>query len=324
MSTLVRLKKVYNNQNFCKFMLAVNALIWASSYLFCKEILEIIEVGWFLAIRFICAAVVIYVIARKHIHNQKDNRALKVGLILGVFGGVGLLVQNIGLLYTTPGKNAFITGMFVIIVPFIAWVRRMGRPATYNILGALLATVGLGFIALDGDFSVNFGDALTLVAAFMFAYQTVEVSKNGGGLNILVVSFWEFLTIGLVNLIYALLFEVTPQISAFGWFDYFSMAYLILMSGCFAMITTNHAYTRVDPTSGSIISSVEAPLGVILSIMFGYEFLTLRLFIGFMAILVGVLLSETGDALWSKYNGVELSEQEEDVLAEAVFNEESF
>ncbi len=322
MKHLAHFKKIYNNQDFCKFILALNALIWAASYLFVAEILKVIQVGWFLAIRFIAAAIIIYFIAHKHIKVQKSNKARHVGIVLGVLGGFGLLVQNVGLLYTTPGKNAFITGTFVVIVPFVAWLRHMGRPATYNIIGAFLAMVGLGFIALDGDFTINFGDALTLVAALMFACQTVEVAKNGGGLNILVISFWEFLTIGLVNLVYAIFFEVAPNISAFGWFDYLSMAYLILVSGCFAMITTNHAYTRVDPTSGSIISSLEAPLGVILSIMFGYEALTLRLFIGFVCILAGVLLSETGDALWQKYYGVELTEEQEEELADAVFNEE--
>ena len=322
MNRFTHFKKIYNNTNFCKFILALNALLWAASYLFVKEILDVIEVGWFLAIRFIAAAFVIYFIARKHMKAQKSNSALKIGVILGLLGGVGLLVQNVGLLYTTPGKNAFITGMFVIMVPFIAWARHMGRPATYNIIGALLAMVGLGFIALDGDFTINFGDALTLVAAFLFACQTVEIAKNGGGLNILVISFWEFLTIGLVNLVYAVFFETAPVFSNFEAFDYISMAYLILVSGCFCMITTNHAYTRVDPTSGSIISSLEAPLGVILSIMFGYELLTLRLFIGFVCILAGVLLSETGDALWQKYNGVKLTEQQEEELADAVFNEE--
>ncbi len=322
MKTLTRIKMVYNNQNFCKFVLALCALLWAASYLFVAEILNVIEVGWFLAIRFIAAAVVIYLFARKHIKAQKSNHAKRVGIILGVYGGIGLLVQNAGLLYTTPGKNAFITGMFVIIVPFIAWARRMGRPAAYNVLGALLATAGLGFIALDGDMSINFGDALTLIAAFMFAAQTVEVAKNGGGLNIFVISFWEFLTIGLVNLAYAVVFESAPDFTQFKMFDYMSMAYLVLVSGCFAMIATNHAYTRVDPTSGSIISSIEAPFGVMLSIAFGYESLTLRLFIGFVCILAGVLLSETGDALLQKYNGVELTEKQKEELAEAVFNEE--
>ncbi len=322
MNGFTHFKKIYNNTNFCKFLLALNALLWAASYLFVKEVLDVIEVGWFLAIRFVAAAIIIYFLARKHMKAQKTNNAKKVGIILGLLGGVGLLVQNVGLLYTTPGKNAFITGMFVIMVPFIAWVRHMGRPAVYNIIGALLAMVGLGFIALDGDFTINFGDALTLVAAFMFACQTVEIAKNGGGLNILVISFWEFLTIGLVNLVYAIFFEVPPTFTNFEVFDYISMAYLILISGCFCMITTNHAYTRVDPTSGSIISSLEAPLGVILSIMFGYELLTLRLFIGFVCILAGVLLSETGDALWQKYYGIKLTEEQEDELADAVFNEE--
>ncbi len=322
MNATTHFKKLYNNQNFCKFLLTLNALIWAASYLFVKDILDVIEVGWFLAIRFLAAAFLIYFVARKHIKVQKTNQAMKVGVILGIYGAFGLLVQNIGLLYTTPGKNAFISGMFVIMVPFIAWVRHMGRPAAYNILGALLAMVGLGFIALDGDLTINFGDAITLFAAFMFACQTVEVAKNGGGLNILVVSFWEFLVIGLINLVYALIFESAPVFANFEPFDYVSLFYLVVVSGCFAMITTNHAYTRVDPTSGSIISSLEAPLGVILSIFFGYEFLTLRLFIGFVCILAGVILSETGDALWQKYNGVELTEEQEDELADAVFNEE--
>lgn len=296
----IKLPALFNTEGFNKGILLFDALIWASSFLVIKDVLTSIEVGWMLAIRFIIASALIFIIWNRQIVQTKSFHAIKVGILLGVFGWVAILTQNIGLIYTTPGKNAFLTGTYVVIVPFVAYLWKMGVPKRHNVLGAVLALVGLGFVALDSGLEANIGDALTLFAAVFFALQICETSKSGKDVPIAVITFWEFIVMGFASLVYALLFEQVPQYELWSPSVYASLVFLTCVCSLFALMTTNFAFSRVDPTSGSIIASLEAPIGVALSVAFGFEELTLRLVIGFGLILLGILVSEAGDRIIAK------------------------
>ena len=83
--------------------------------------------------------------------------------VLGFWLFVSYFFQTYGLKYTTASKNAFITTLYVILVPFINWGINRLRPGKNNLFAAVAAVIGLALITLEGDLGVNRGDVLTLI-----------------------------------------------------------------------------------------------------------------------------------------------------------------
>ena len=84
---------------------------------------------------------------------------------------IAFALQTVGLQYTTPSKNAFLTAVNVIIVPIIAFAVYKRRIDGYEIIGSLIAIVGIGFLSLQGSLTMNIGDALSLACAVAFAFD---------------------------------------------------------------------------------------------------------------------------------------------------------
>ena len=92
-----------------------------------------------------------------------------MGGLLGFFYLTALILQTIGLQRTSPGVSGFITGMSVAMVPFLYWAVARRSPGKWQIVGALVATVGLAALSLQGDFTIRWGDAITLVGTLFYA-----------------------------------------------------------------------------------------------------------------------------------------------------------
>ena len=101
----------------------------------------------------------------------------KCGALAGLFLFVSYYFQTYGLKYTTASKNAFITTLYVVIVPFLAWAVNHVRPKANNLIAAGFAVVGLALLSLKGDLSVNFGDFLTLVCGICFAVHMIFLDR---------------------------------------------------------------------------------------------------------------------------------------------------
>ena len=100
-------------------------------------------------------------------------------MILGAFLCLSYQFQTYGLKHTTASKNAFITTLYVIIVPFLYWIVSKKRPTGRNIAAAFLAVIDLALLSLQGDLSINYGDFLTLVCGLMFAHPAAEYFSVG-------------------------------------------------------------------------------------------------------------------------------------------------
>ena len=106
--------------------------------------------------------------------NKSD---LFCGGLLGVFLFVSYFFQTYGLKYTTASKNAFITTLYVILVPFLHWFFNHKKPKRNNVIAACIAVVGLALLSLEGDLSINLGDLLTLICGFFYAVHIVFIDR---------------------------------------------------------------------------------------------------------------------------------------------------
>ena len=132
---------------FWKLMLVAMALIWGYSFLTMKTVLDTVPTFMLLACRFLLSAVIMFIIFRKRIKAHFNREYLGFGVLMGCVIWSAYAAQTLGLVDTTPGKNAFLTGTYCILVPFIALILFKERVTKWHIASALLCLVGVGFVA---------------------------------------------------------------------------------------------------------------------------------------------------------------------------------
>ena len=277
---------------FWKVLLLSVAVVWGYSFTTMKDALNTIPVFELLYVRFLPAALVMFVIFRKRIIAHLNARNLIVGLGMGALMWAAYALQTVGLAYTTAGKNAFLTGTYCIFVPFASYFLSGEKLTRYNLGAALLCLAGIGLVALD-SVEFNIGDAITLGGAVFFAIQMAVTAKYGRKMDINVITFWMFVGNGVLSLISSLLFETQAPASV--WTPSFTavMAFLSVGCTCVALLIQNVGLAHVPASTGSLLLSMESPSGVLFSVLLMGEALTSRLLAGFALIFLSIILSET-------------------------------
>lgn len=151
-------------------------IVWGSSFILMKNLLEYTPVFAYLSLRFIVATVLICVIFFKHLKNLK-TRTFLWGILIGFVVFAGSVLQVVGLKFTTVSNSGFITGLNVVMVPFLSSVFLKKKPSVQAVMGVVLATVGLFFLMGGPRLEFNKGDILTLFCAVCFALQIILIDK---------------------------------------------------------------------------------------------------------------------------------------------------
>lgn len=266
-------------------------LIWGSSFFMMKSSLDSIEPFYLLAIRFSIAAAVLSLIFFPKF-KLMDKGYIKGGVVMGVFLAMAYGVQTMGLRFTTPGKNAFLTAVYCLIVPFLYWAAERKKPDGYNIAAAVICLVGIGFVSInpsDGG-GVNKGDLLTLCGGFMYACHIIAVNKASKGRDITALTIIQFATAACVFLAAGVLFNKAPRGLETG--TALTLLYLGIFSTAAALLLQGVGQKYTPPSQAALLLSLEAVFGVMFSVIFADERLTVQLVIGFILIFSAVVISE--------------------------------
>ncbi len=270
--------------------LLLMSIIWGSSFFILKNTLESVSTLYVLAIRFSGAAVLLCLFSLREL-KKLDRRYLAGGALMGLCLLAAYVLQTYGLTLTTPGKNAFLTATYCVIAPFLGWLLLHRKPGGYNVLAAVVCIVGIGFVSLNNDFSINLGDALTLCCGLFYALHILVIDRYAEGRSALLLTMVQFAVAGALAWIAALLTEPVPkQIPANAAV---SIVYLCVMCSalCNFLQTFGQKYT---PASGTaILMTLESVFGALFSALFYHERFSLKLLIGFALIFSAVLISET-------------------------------
>lgn len=238
---------------------------------------------------------ILAVVFRKRFAAALTKTYLMRGIIIGVLVFLAFWTQTIGLAYTTPGKNAFLTGTYCVLVPFAWWLFARRKPTRYNIIAAILCIVGIGFVSLQesaGDLTLGFGDAMTLVCSVFFALHIVYVSKFTDDCDALALTVYQFLVGGACGILLGACTETLPSVSALTPDFLWNMVYLVVFASCMALVFQNVGLAHVDPAPASLLLSLESVFGVIFSVLLYGEVLTFKLICGFALIFGAILISE--------------------------------
>lgn len=275
-----------------KPMLFAAAFIWGTSFFIMKNALDVMPVFFLLAIRFTAGAVLLALVCWKKWRGFTPDYLWR-GAVIGGFLFLAYSVQTFGLDRTTPSKNAFLTAVYCVIVPFLYWAAARQRPDRFNIAAAVLCVTGVGLVSLNGDLSVNFGDVLTLICAFFYAAHIVAVAKVSPGKDIYLLTVFQFAFAALYAWICGGLTETFPAQAIADPAVYLPLAYLCVMATTVALLFQNVGQIWSDPASASVILSLESVFGVLCSVLFYGDQVTLPMALGFAFIFVAVVCSET-------------------------------
>ena len=275
-----------------RLLIIAATIIWGSSFVIVKDVTNSMPPAWILVVRFTVAAIIMAVAFLKYRELYFERSHVGFGLLFGLAMFLAYYTQTIGITDTTPGKNAFLTGTYCVIVPFLAWVLVRRRPNRYNIVAAILCIVGIGFISLDGSLTIRFGDAMTLVCAVFYALHIILVSQFAQGRNIYVLTMWQFVGVAICSLIVGGLFEPMPDWAAVPMDCWISLAYLAVACTTVALLFQNIGQAHLPPASAALLLSLEAVFGVAFSVALGAETLTLRIGFGFALVFAAIIISE--------------------------------
>ena len=279
-----------NNALYGRLALLSTSVIWGTSFIVLKNALENIGTLWVLAIRFSIAALMMALLARGRLKTM-SRRCIRGGILTGIALALAYIVQTYGLLYTTPGKNAFLTSIYCVMTPFLAWAVYRRRPGASNVIAAILCVAGIGLVSLSEGFtSVNIGDLLTLGCGIFYAAQIIILEQYGDSGDAATISAVEFLTAALLCWAGALVFETAPvQVPAATWLGILYLA--VMCTGvCFFLEAWGMQYT--SGSTAAMIMTLEAVFAVLFSILFYHEIVTARIAFGFALIFAAVVISE--------------------------------
>lgn len=287
------MKKFTKSEIIGLIMLLICTMIWGLAFVAQKKCADNGVTAFYLnGIRFLIAGLILFPLAI--VMTKKDNKKASVkltifaGVIVGIALGFGTNVQQFGIEKTTPGKAGFLTAMYIIYVPLFSLIVFRKKVNFKQIIGIILAVVGVGLLSLDNDFSVNLGDALCLLCGIFFAIQILLVDKFVKKINTFMLSSISFITSGIIALALAIPLD-TFSAEAIGN-SILPIAFLAICSSCIAYTLQNLGQERIDGTPASLVMSLESVFSLIFSMIILNEMLSIKEWIGCILLLIGVIV----------------------------------
>lgn len=291
---MIELKKQEFRSNI---LLIITALIWGSAFVAQRVGAQYIGAFTFNGVRFALGGIsliplLLYLNSTPKETNKnttKSSGVLLAGIIAGCILFLGASLQQIGLAYTTAGKAAFITGLYIALVPILGiFLKHRIHLSTW--LGVILAVTGLYFLSVTESFTIGKGDLFEVIGAFFWALHILVIDHFTKKVDALKLSFVQTLTCSALSMIVAFIFE---EITLSGLYQ----AIIPILYG--GICSVGIAYTlqvvaqkHAKPSHAAIILSLEAVFASIGGIIILGETLGLRGYLGCVLMLAGMLLSQ--------------------------------
>ncbi|MBQ7333430.1 MAG: DMT family transporter [Clostridia bacterium] len=251
-----------------------------------------------LASVFLIALIPIIDKSKKSEHRLFSKKGVdfnKFELIGGIISGAALAIasffQQTGINEgTDAGKAAFITALYVVIVPIYALALKKRSPARVWI-SVIVAVIGFYFLCIDGEFNVAKADVLVLICAFIFPVQILAIDKYSQICDGVRMSAIQFITATVINTVLAFILENPIAFSEIGH-SIGAIIFLGIGSSGIAYTLQIIGQKGVNPAVASVILSLESVFGVIGSAIFLKQTLEVRECVGAGIVFFAVLLAE--------------------------------
>lgn len=278
------------------------ALFWGTTFVAQDTAARTIPAFTFLALRsFIGAAALLAVFLIRDRQEKKKGccKALTKaqakltlwgGALCGVFLCAASALQQLGIGNNTgsPGKDAFITALYIVFVPLLGFF--LGRRAAPHIYGCVaVALGGLWLLCMNGS-TLTVGDIQLIACSLLFACQMLLVDHIGDRIDAVKLSAVQFFVVGALSTVLALIFE-RPTLDGVlaGWW---TVLYAGILSSAVAYTLQIIGQQRTPPTLASLVLSLESVVAVIASMITLRLFPTVLEWLGMLLIFAAIIVAQ--------------------------------
>jgi drug/metabolite transporter (DMT)-like permease len=288
----------------------LTTLIWGSTFAVARGVLDSWPPLTYLSARLPLAALVFVALFPRQVFTA-SRAAWRAGGALGALIGVGFIGQTVGLLYTTPAKSAFITGITTPLVPVVAYALWRTRPSRENLFGIVLASIGGALILAPAEATgFNTGDLITLSTTLLFASHINLMSAYARRIDVRQLSALQ-ITVAAGVVLFAWLLvraaalmwgvevlppglarEAVPPVwsATVAW----QLAHLTLVATVATFLLWTWGQARMPATHAAVIFSLEPVFATAFAVLLrgSAEWTGTRATLGALLIIVGVIVSE--------------------------------
>lgn len=264
------------------------AVIWGWGFIAGKIALETAPPQWILFFRFSIAAICILALFFKQIKNA-DKACVRWGILIGLLQFAALFVQLFALQYTTTAKQSFLAATYVLFTPFAARILYRKKILPKNYIASLLALAGIAFLSLRGSAEIQIGDFITLGFALLFSAQIVIVGNLPEKCETIPITFYQTLASAVFAGIAAFCTGIPNGL--FSIHSWTGIVYLGVINTAVALGLQNFAQKYTSESHAALLLSLESVFGLLFSILYYGDILTLRMAIGCALIFAALLVS---------------------------------
>ncbi|WP_019912891.1 DMT family transporter [Paenibacillus sp. HW567] len=294
-----------NRSRIADFSLLLVAMMWGCTFLIVQSAVKVLPPLAFNGIRFTGAAVLLALITAVFYRREwkKMSRRMVIhALLLGLFLFLGYGFQTMGLLYTTTSNTGFITGLSVVLVPFLALALLKTAISRYTWFSAGLAVAGLYLLTFTGSaLSLNQGDALVLLCAVAFALQVAYTGVYAPRYPALPLATLQLAFVGLLSVAASLLVDGPAPLAHSGslilkpdvlW----ALLVSIGPTSAFAFWIQTACQKYTTPSRVAVIYATEPVFAALTGLLLGGETLGTAAALGCLCILAAMLIAELSPA----------------------------
>jgi drug/metabolite transporter (DMT)-like permease len=269
--------------------LVVITVVWGATFLIVHIAVQYSGPWFFVGVRFIAAGIISAVVFAR-VLRAITWREVAAGSSIGVMIFLGYGLQTVGLQTVDSSTSAFITALYVPLVPVLQWIVFRKPPRLLTWLGVIFAFAGLVLLAEPGSagFTFGSGELATVVSTLPIAAEIILISWFAGKVNLGRVTVVQLLVAGMLGFLTMPI--VGEQLPAFSWV-WMAAAVALGAASCLIQLTMNWAQKSVSPTRATIIYAAEPVWAAVIGRIAGERLPPIAI-AGAIFIVAGALVSE--------------------------------
>ncbi|HVJ49822.1 DMT family transporter [Desulfitobacterium sp.] len=218
----------------------------------------------------------------------------KIGLFVGLMNFGGCIAQTVGVKYTTPSNNAFISAIYVVIVPFIAWLAYKKPLKIKSFIAIAFCLLGMAILTgiMNKGFRINQGDVYSLISAFLYAGSIAYISYGTSETDPTIVTFMLATVQTMGGLGYFFIVDGGQLIDVNWQVAILPLLYMGIVCSFAAQTIQVIAQRHTSATTAGLIMMLEGLFGSLFSVVFGFESFTFSMAVGGSIIMIALVFME--------------------------------
>ena len=272
-------------------LLLMVAVSWGVGFIAMRYALSWLPTLTLLAVRFLLSFVSLALVFPSRVFRAKRDTWWR-GALIGLFLTLGFVPQTFAMLYTSINTVAFLTGMYVVLVPLFQALLLRKAPGTLSAVGAVLSVTGLGILCLQpGEgLGLGLGELLGFLCAVGYAMHIISVGRFAPEEDPVAITAAQLLAAFLYTGVLAVTLEPLPARMEVG--PAITVIYLVLCNTLGAMLIQNWAQQVTEPTRAALLLATEPVFAALGSYFLLGEVIGLKGFIGDLLIFSGMVMSQ--------------------------------